>query len=292
MEELLQNEYIVYLINTIAYLVNAFVLFLIGKASYQLFHPKIQVKNELVEKDNLAFAIAHTGYFIGILLAIGSAIIGPSHGLATDLFDITTYGLLAIILLNISTIVTDKILLRTFSVRKEIIEDQNEGTGVIEAANAIASGLVLMGAVTGENHMGMPGYLSAIIFWLIGQLAVILIAWVYNLITVYDVHKEIEKDNVAVGVGFAGAVIAIANLVRYALAGDFVSWSVTFTDVAFEIILGLILLPVVRYLTDKILLPGQKLTDELVNQEKPNVGAALIEAFAYIGGSVLITWCL
>ncbi len=292
MEEILQNEYIVYLINTFAYLANAFVLFLIGKISYQLFHPKIQVKNELVEKDNFAFAIAHTGYFIGILLAIGSAIIGPSHGLYNDLFDITTYGLLAIILLNISTIITDKILLSKFSVRKEIIEDKNEGTGAIEGANAIASGLVLMGAVTGENETGMNGYVSALLFWAIGQVAVILIAWMYNLITKYNVHEEIEKDNVAVGIGFSGAILAIANLVRYALAGDFESWTVTFTDVGFEIGLGLILLPVVRFLTDKILLPGQKLTDEVVNQEKPNIGAGLIEAFAYVGGSVLITWCL
>lgn len=292
MEELLQNEYIIYLINTFAYLINAFVLFLIGKASYQLFHPKIQVKNELVEKDNLAFAIAHAGYFTGILLAVGSAIIGPSHGLLQDLFDISTYGLMAIVLMNFSTIITDKVLLSRFSVRKEIVEDQNAGTGVVEAANAIASGLVLMGAVTGESETGMPGYVSALMFWAIGQAAVILIAWVYNLITSYSIHEEIEKDNVAVGIGFAGAIIAIANLVRYALAGDFESWSVTFTNIGFEIILGLILLPIVRFLTDKILLPGQKLTDELVNQEKANVGAGIIEAFAYIGGSVLITWCL
>jgi hypothetical protein len=47
-----------------------------------------------------------------------------------------------------------------------------------------------------------------------------------------------------------------------------------------------------RFITDKILLPGQNLTDEIINQEKPNIGAALVEAFAYIGGSVLITWCL
>jgi uncharacterized membrane protein YjfL (UPF0719 family) len=292
MEDFLHHEYVIYIVNTAAYIFNAFILFFIGKVSYQLFNPKIQVKNELVEKDNLAFAIAHAGYFIGILLAIGSAIIGPSNGLYRDLFDITTYGLLAILLLNISAIVTDKVLLRKFCVRKEIIEDQNVGTGVVEAANAIAAGLVLMGAITGENHTGLPGYVTALLFWFIGQLAVILIAWIYNLIVRYDVHAEIEKDNVAVGVGFAGALIAIANLVRYALAGDFVSWSVTFTDVGFEIAIGIILLPVMRFLTDKILLPGQKLTDELVNQEKPNVGAGIIEAFAYIGGSVLITWCL
>jgi hypothetical protein len=47
-----------------------------------------------------------------------------------------------------------------------------------------------------------------------------------------------------------------------------------------------------RLFCDKILLPGQNLTDELINQEKPNVGAALVEAFAYAGGSMLIVWAL
>ncbi|MFT7149322.1 MAG: hypothetical protein ACI82Q_001181, partial [Nonlabens sp.] len=59
-----------------------------------------------------------------------------------------------------------------------------------------------------------------------------------------------------------------------------------------DVAIGLAFLPLARFLTDKILLPGRNLTDEIVNQEKPNNGAALVEAFAYIGGSVLITWAL
>ena len=35
-----------------------------------------------------------------------------------------------------------------------------------------------------------------------------------------------------------------------------------------------------------------QINGELISQEKPNVGAGLIEAFAYVGGSVLITLCL
>jgi uncharacterized membrane protein YjfL (UPF0719 family) len=292
MEELLQHEYIGYIINTLAYLITAFVLFFIGKIVYQIFHPGIKVKYELVENDNLAFAIAHAGYFIGILLAIGAAIVGDSNGLIQDLIDISTYGLLGIVLLNISTIVTDKILLRKFSTQKEIIEDKNAGTGVIEAANAIASGLIIMGAVTGEGQTGMNGYLSALMFWAIGQVAVVVLTLVYNLITPYNVHDEIEKDNVAVGVGFAGVIIAISNLVFFAIKGDFEGWTDTFINIGFEVGIGIVMLPVFRFIADKVLLPGQKLTDELVNQEKPNVGAGIIEAFAYIGGSVLITWCI
>jgi len=114
----------------------------------------------------------------------------------------------------------------------------------------------------------------------------------YNFITPYDIHEHIEKDNVAVGIGFAGAMISIGNVIRFALMHDFVSWEDSMINIAINVGIGLLFLPLVRILTDKILLPGQKLTDEIINQEHPNHGAALIEAFAYIGGSVLITWTL
>jgi len=45
-------------------------------------------------------------------------------------------------------------------------------------------------------------------------------------------------------------------------------------------------------MTDKVLLPTVKLTDEIANQEVPNVGAAYIEAFAYIAAAFIIYWCI
>ena len=286
------TEFSTVIYNAIAYIAVAFALFFIGKLVYQLLHPNIRVKEELVKKDNLAFSFAHVGYFIGLLIAIGSAIIGPSEGLWNDLIIIAIYGGLAIVLLNISVFITDKILLRKFSVRKEIIEDQNVGTGVVEGAVSIASGLIIFGAVTGESESLVSGLTTAVVFWLLGQIALIVVAAVYNLITPYDVHEHIEKDNVAVGIGFAGSIIAMGNLIRFGLYGEFESWGSTLAEAGLEVAAGVILLPVMRYLTDKILLPGENLTDEIINQEKPNIGAAVIEAFAYVGGSVLITWCL
>jgi uncharacterized membrane protein YjfL (UPF0719 family) len=283
-------SYIVY--DAIVYLALAFLIFLIGKIVYQFLHRGFNVKQELVNKDNLAFSLAHVGYFTGLLITIGSAIVGPSSGLLNDVIDISVYGLLGVVLLNISVFVTDKILLRSFSVEKEIIEDQNAGTGAIEGAVSISSGLVIFGAVTGESTSFVMGISTAVAFWLVGQFALILTSRVYNFITPYNIHEHIEKDNIAVGIGYGGAVIAMGNLIRFGLAGDFVSWGVSLSEAGLEILVGLLLLPVMRFLTDKILLPGQRLTDEIINQEKPNIGASLIEAFAYIGGSVLITWCL
>lgn len=281
------------LYNGVIYIAIGFVIFVIGKFVYQLFNRGFSVKDELVEKDNLAFAFAHVGYFIGLLIVIGGAIVGPSDGLLMDVLEISVYGLLGVILLNLSIIINDKVILRNFSIKQEIITDRNVGTGIIEGAVAISSGLIIYGAVAGETDYALGfSVLTAAVFWAAGLVAMFIISLVYQAITPYDVHDHIEKDNVAVGIGFAGVLIAVANLIRFGLYGDFEGWGYTFAEAGFELLLGIILLPVMRFITDKILLPGQKLTDEIINQDKPNIGAALIEAFAYIGGSVMITWCL
>ncbi|MFT5642023.1 MAG: uncharacterized membrane protein YjfL (UPF0719 family) [Cyclobacteriaceae bacterium] len=280
------------ILSSIVYIIASFVLFIIGKVVYQLFHPKVRVAHELVEKDNVAFATAHVGYFIGLLLAIGSAVMGESYGLLNDLINIGIYGGLSIVLLNLSLIFNDKVILSKFDLKKEIIEDQNLGTGIVEGANGIATGLIVLGAIHGEGFgVGGP-VVTALLYWVLGQLILLITTFIYNLITPYDIHEHIEKKNVAVAIGYAGAIIAIANLIRFALMHDFVSWTVTLQDVGIDVSVGLVFLPIARLITDKILLPGQNLTDEIVNQEVPNCGAALIEAFAYIGGSILISWAL
>jgi len=292
MENYISNEILRTVIETVVYLVSTFIILFIGKIIYNVIHKNINVKSELVEKDNFAFALSHTGYLIGLLISIGGAIVGPSNGLINDLIDISIYGGLGIILLNISLFINDKVILNKFSVRKEIIEDRNVGTGIIEAASSIASGLIIFGAVTGEAVSFSQGLITAGAFWAIGQIILVITALIYNLITPYDIYKEIEKDNIAVGIGFAGAIIAIANLIRFGIQGEFVGWSNILSEVGIDVLIGLILLPIIRFVADKVLLPGAKLTDEIVNQEKPNNGAALLEAFAYIGGSILLTWCI
>lgn len=276
------------LVATGIYLISAFILFWIGKLVKDLTTTSYSVREELVEKDNVALGVAMAGYYFGLILAIGGTLSGPSQGLENDLIDIGIYGLLAIILLNLSRLVNDGLILHGFKIRDELIDDQNAGTGVVVAATYIATGLVIFGAVSGE----IGGIVTTVIFWALGQAALILAGLVYEWITPYSIHDEIEKDNVAAGVAFAGALVGIGIIVFHASAGDFISWTVNLQDFAIEVVAGLILLPIVRFISDVILLPGQKLTDEIANQEHPNLAAGFIEAMSYIGASFLIVWSL
>lgn len=276
------------LIATGIYLISAFILFWLGKLIKDLTTTSYSMREELVEKDNTALGVAMAGYYFGLILAIGGTLSGPSQGLENDLIDIGIYGLLAIILLNLSRLVNDGLILHGFKVRDELIDDQNAGTGVVVAASYIATGLVIFGAVSGE----IGGIVTTVIFWALGQAALVLAGLMYEWITPYSIHDEIEKDNVAAGVAFAGALIGIGVIVFHASAGDFISWTINLQDFAIEVVAGLILLPIVRFIADVILLPGQKLTDEIANQEHPNLAAGFIEATSYVGASFLIVWSL
>ncbi|MFQ5451493.1 MAG: DUF350 domain-containing protein [Nitrospinaceae bacterium] len=276
------------LLTSVTYLIACFAVFMAGHVVFRLFRVGYNIQHELVEEDNAALALVLCGYYLGLIFSIGGVVAGPSAGIEEDLVDMLVYGMLAVILLNVAALINDRFILSKFNIRKEILDDQNCGTGVVEFAVFLASGLNIFGAVYGVGG----NIYTTLAFWAVGQGILVGVGYYYNLITRYDIHEHIEKDNVAVGVGFAGAIVAIGNLLRAASAEDFISWGDNLMTFFWFVVLGLFFLPIARTLTDRVLLPGRKLADELVNQEKPNMGAAYLEASSYIGSSLLITWCL
>ncbi len=277
-----------HLLNAAVYFAACLVLLLIAIFSFRLFNYKYKVKDELIEKDNFSFAIVYASYFAGVIISIGGVFWGPSAGLVEDLVDIGIYGILSILLLNVAGYLNDWFILRGIDAPKEIITDRNSGTAVVLGASSIATGLVVSSAVSGQGG----SVLTALAFWGIGQVALILFSFLYQFITPYDYLKEIEKDNVAAGLGFAGILIAISIIINQAMFGDFPGWENFGVDIALNLVIGIVLLPLLRIFTDKLILPGKRLSYEVAGQTVPNTGAGLIEGFVYIGSALLIVWAL
>lgn len=237
---------------------------------------------EVSEKHNRAVSIALSGYLIAVSVIFASALIGPSQGILTDLIKVGSYSLLGIVLLNISRVVNDKLILHQFSNRAELVDDQNEGTGAVVAGSFIASGLIIAGAIHGEGG----GPFTAIVFFIAGQLALILFSKIYNLITPYDIHDEVEKDNVAVGVAFGGTLIALGIILMTGTSGDFISWEENFAYFAMISIAAFIALPVFRYFMDKCLLRNYDLNHEIAKDR--NVGAGILECVMVVCFSTIV----
>ncbi|SMC25978.1 protein of unknown function [Desulfacinum hydrothermale DSM 13146] len=273
--------------SSIVFVLLALALMAAGRGLFGLFNRRFNLRRQLVELDNPAVALVLSGYLMGLATALGGALIGPSVGFVASLVDLILYGILAIVLLHVSAWLNDRLILYRFDNVKEIIQDRNCGAGVVMAANHLAVGLVVFGAVSGEGSV-----LSALVFWGLGQAALVLVTRLYDALTPYDLHGEVEKDNVAVGVAFAGVLVATGNIVRYGIQGDLVAWG---RDLAFfgaVLLFGVVMLPVTRWVGDKLILRGRSLTDELVNQEVPNLGAGILEASIYVAMSFLIGWAV
>ena len=265
------------------YLAVILVLLAVGKWVYDALHRRFVLRVELLEKDNLALAVTVAGYYLGLVIVLGGVVSGPaSVSLVDDVIGLVIFGGLAIVLLNLSAWVNDRLVFSRFDNEREIVEDGNVGVGILEGANYVAVGLITAGALSGEGGMA-----SALVFWVTGLAALVVAGVLYDRITSYDLHDQIEGGNVAVAVAFAGVLVGFGNVIRLAGEGDFVSWNESLTEFGYYLVVGLVLLPLVRLFADKVLLPGARLADELV-KERPNLGAGVIEGVTYLAASMLI----
>lgn len=264
-----------------------FGLFWVGQLAYQKLFRRIELNLELFVKDNPAVAIALVGYYLGIVIALGGVLGQPADNWQEKLLNLASYGATVIIFMLAGAWVGDRLILRHCDTAREVLEERNVGAASVEAGNHIANGLILNAALAGDSG----GWLVALVCCLIGLGVLVLVSVTYPHVTRYDVFGEIAKrNNPAAGVALAGLLIATGNIVRVAFSPEFQDWFISFVQYGLTLLFCLGSLVVIRWLADLILVPGVKISDEIVNQEVPNLGAGLIEAFAYIAASFLIAW--
>ncbi len=271
----------------VAYVILGVVVLLLAKIINDLTTP-YRLDEELTGKDNPAFGLVLAGYFAGVVIIFLGAVIGPdpdelvSLGAIARMIGIDfAYAVGGIIALNIGRWVVDRLVLYKFSTAKEVIVDRNMGTGAVECGCMIATALIIAGAIHGEGG----GPLSALAFFLLGQLVLVLFGLFYQWITKYDIHAEIERDNVAAGVALGMSMVAIGIIVLKASAGDLEGWSDKLTWFAIYVVLGALLLMLLRKVTDALFLPGTTIQREIAVDR--NVNAALIEGVIAIGISAI-----
>lgn len=268
-----------------AYLALFAILFVIGKWCYA-FVTSYGVDRELMQKDNPALAISTAGYYLGIIIIFIGASVGPSTDLIQDLITIGAYGFGGILLLLLSRVINDRLILRDFSTKRELIEDQNSGTGAVLFGSYVASALIIAGSIQGEG--GGPH--TALAFYLLGQVALIVFTWLYDWMAPYSLLEQIEQDNVAAGVGFGGALVAIGIIILRSVSGDFVGWIADLQYLGWNILLVFVYLVGVRLFFDKVVIPRSDLNVEITRDR--NVGAGLLEGAVSIGFAAVLFFVL
>ncbi len=280
------DEFLLPMTWSMVYILEAFVLLWIAKVAYTRIYRRVDLKAELFERHNDALAISISGYLLGIIIAFGGVLEGTSAGWKADLAGIATNGVQAILLMLIASFLCEKILLPHFNNTREVVENHNLGTAFVEAGVHIANGLIVL-AISQGGGVAWIG----LVFWLLAQIVLILFGSLYEWVTPHKIHEELGRANAAVGLALGGALMGLGNVVSIAVTGDFEGWKSSLISFAGYALFGFVVLLIIKKLTDVLLAPGVKLSDEQT-ESSPNVGAGLLEAFGYIGGSMLIVWVL
>ena len=291
----------------LVYVALGIIVLLAAKVIQDLITP-YKINDQLSNKDNLALGLSITGYYFGVIAVFLGALYQPvtavtdiawweqfdgSFGL--DVLEVFLYSLAGIIVLNVARLTVDRLVLFKFETEKEIVEDRNVGTGAVELGVYVAVGLVVAGAVAGTGADGdsvsvADSVLRSVVFLVLGMLVLVAYALIYQFVTPFDIHDEIEKDNAAVGVALGGNLVAIGIVTFKSIFGEFVGWGESIAAFLTFAVLGVVLLYVVRMLVDFVLLPGTRVSHELSVDR--NLGAAFIESAVVVSAALILYFAI
>jgi len=257
-----------------------------------------RIDEEVTQKNNVAVALRLSGYLAGVILVFLGALYQPltviapdglgfDRAFGEDVLRVFLYSLAGIVALNLARPLMDRLILYKFSIEKEVVQDQNVGTGAAEFGMYVATGLLIAGAVAGEGgKTETAAALTALAFFGMGLALLVVFALFYQLTTSFDIHSEIEGKNTAVGIALGGNLIAIGLVTFKALFGDFVGWGESIAVFLTFAVIGFVLLYVLRLLIDLLLLPTVRIPKALA--EGRNVGVAYIQSMVVISAALIL----
>lgn len=263
-------------------------LFFVAQLSFKLLNRSFNVNEELTEKDNLSFYLGYTGYFAGFLMIIGGVMKSEGNGdFYSEVIYSLIYGGIGILVLNLTSLILDKIIHPNIRLWDEVTNHQKVSIGILKGAHYLATGAIISGVLLTEVDKPLEVFVFLIFALMVGSIGFLY----YNLITPFSIREEIYKGNSAVAISTSGAQIAFAILICSGFQIVHTNWQESLVTIGIDVLAGFILIPIIRLVVDKLFLPNRKLTDELINQEIPNIGAGIFEAFSYIAGALLFVWC-
>lgn len=242
---------------------------------------------ELTQKDNPAFGLALTGYYGAVVtIYVGVARELPLDTPAPDVLLAVLANLgwtmTGVIALALSRWLLSSWIIAGTTCSAEIVRNRNVAAGAVECGGYVASGLVLAGALR------EPGgtWLTALVFFLLSQIALLAFGRLYQRFTGYDTAGEIAGGNLAAGTAFGLTLVAISLLMFKGTTGGFVDWQTNLLFFGLDVTIGFLLLIGLRWITELALLPNARITEEIVRDRNVNVG--LIEGVIAIAAGLLI----
>ncbi len=248
-----------------------------------------QSQKTIMLGDNRATAMTEAGAALAVFLVGAGVVKNCVHGesIATDAMWCAVFAILGLVLLELTGFLGQRVLLKRRLAAS--LERGNVAAGLAAGGHYVATGVLTARAVAGTDLRGVA---LSLVFFALAQIAHQAVVAGFRFVTSYDDSEQIEGDNSAAAISYAGISIAVAIVIGRALEGDFVSWPAALAGfgttaapaLGFYFLRQLFVQPVL--VGGKPTIRGGSL-DEAIGRDR-NVGAAALEAFSYSGAALAI----
>ena len=252
----------------------------------------VDSRDELAEKDNLAYGLTLAGGAGAVALVLAAATAGdPAVDFAQELGVVALYAVVGLVLLKAGMLINDWVVFNEFSL-KQAINGGNVAAGTAQAANLIAIGILVNAAINYSEGDLVNAVAVVVIVFLLAQLVLLAVTRIRALI--YAKRNEgakwqaaIDGGNAALGVRYAGHLIGTAlavssagGMTAYVVPPDAGMVVVYAALLGLAVVLAVVLL-LLSMLAQRAILHGIDVVEEVDVQA--NVGVAAIEAAVFIG---------
>jgi len=255
---------------------------------------------EVISKDDKsALGIALAGFLFGVVQITAEVLAGEGHqSLLVDAGLVALWGLGSIALLTLLSLFGFK-LFHGVDYMQEV-QKGNVAVGIVAAARFIATSMVIAAAISGENMTESSALvtegsaaLASFVFFLVGQLTLIVVTWLFRFLTSYDDAKELASGNIAAALSYSGLMIGMGIAIHKGIKGEFIGYAAGLLSYAKSMSVVIAFYPIRQFLVQGLLIGGSfapygGTLDQEISQDR-NVAAGTIEAMAYIGTALLIT---
>jgi uncharacterized membrane protein YjfL (UPF0719 family) len=239
---------------------------------------------------NVAWTVVQAGHLAAVILLVPGVVTEAltHETLGGAAVWALAFGVLGVVLIQLVGELGIRLLLRA-TLRQEL-ETGNVAAGVAAGANYVAVGILAAPAIAGSDLHGLGLSLAFFMLAVATQAAYVAL---FRALTVYDDAEQIQGENVAAAISYAGVSVAVAWVLARALTGgDFAGWGPALTGFAGVASAALLLYPV-RQIVIQGLVLGRAPTlrggalDQAIGAER-NAGLAVLEALAYVAAAVAI----
>lgn len=225
------------------------------------------VTKEIVLQNNPAVGIRLGLFLLAFVLSFWNIIHPSEISFYEDLNLLAQYGLIITALLAVSRRVNDYLILSAFDNNKEVVGEQNSAVAVVEGATYLATAMILSGALA-EFHTSP---LTAILWCALGQVFLILLYKLYRVVN-STVDDALDNHNLAAAFSVGGFLLAGGIMLGSAIYGPSQGFVQDVIDVSSYVAVWLGFMVVAYVLTDLLLVPGAKISEEVYKDRNSAVG--------------------